>query len=274
MDLFKIVNANCCSASLKAKDKEEALMVIAELACKSPLLKNHNKETIYSALSEREEQGSTGFGGGIALPHARLENVDEFLVFLVGSEKGVEFDSLDKKKVKLFFVILGPAERVQDHLKILATISRVVSPQQTQKELMGARDGETLAEIFLKNSSDNGSKPVEKRKMKLMFIVLYYDDFLYHILEHFIKSGIDGATILDSSGMGEFISNIPLFATFIGFMNERRNQSKTIIALIPEEQESEIVEGIEYITGDLDKKDGAMVFTTDISFYKGSMKMM
>ncbi len=113
-----------------------------------------------------------------------------------------------------------------------------------------------------------------KRKMKLMYVVLYMEDFLYHILEYFIQEGIDGATITESSGMGAYISNIPLFATFIGFFNERKNQSKTIMALIPAEREHELIEGIEKITGDLDRKEGAMIITTDVSIYRGSMKIM
>jgi nitrogen PTS system EIIA component len=66
----------------------------------------------------------------------------------------------------------------------------------------------------------------------------------------------------------------PLFATFIGFFNERKNQSKTIMALIPAEREHELIEGIEKITGDLDRKEGAMIITTDVSIYRGSMKIM
>ena len=93
-------------------------------------------------------------------------------------------------------------------------------------------------------------------------------------MEYFIQEGIDGATIVESSGMGEYISNIPLFASFIGFMNENKHSSKTIMAMIPAERQQEILEGIESITGDLDKKEGAMIFMTDVTFYKGTMKML
>jgi PTS system nitrogen regulatory IIA component len=100
------------------------------------------------------------------------------------------------------------------------------------------------------------------------------EEMLYHILEFFLQEGVEGATILDSSGMGQYISDIPLFATFIGFMNEKKNRSRTILATIPADREDEIVKGIEKITGDLDKKQGAMLFTIDIGYWKGTMKMM
>ena len=92
--------------------------------------------------------------------------------------------------------------------------------------------------------------------------------------EFFIEEGIDGATVLESSGMGHYISNIPLFASFIGFMNEDKNRSRTIVAMVPENKVNDIIQGIERITGDLDKKEGAMVFTVDASFHKGSMRML
>ena len=98
--------------------------------------------------------------------------------------------------------------------------------------------------------------------------------FLNDILEFFIEAGVDGATVIESFGMGEYISNIPLFADFIGFMQKNKNQSRTILALVPEDRVQELVEGIEEITGDLDKKQGAMVLALDVPFYKGTMRML
>ena len=110
--------------------------------------------------------------------------------------------------------------------------------------------------------------------MKLLTVVLYLEEFLNEILEFFIEAGVDGATVIESFGMGQYISNIPLFADFIGFMQQNKNQSRTIMALVPEGRVEEIVEGIEEITGDLEKKQGAMVYVLDVPFYKGTMKML
>jgi len=274
MDLFKITDAKSCSCGLKAKSKEDVLKQLAGLAVKSEKTTGISEEDIFMKLQEREKQGSTGFGGEIAIPHARIKGMEEFLLYIVTDRKGVEFDSLDKKKVRLIFVILGPEEAVNEHLQILASLSRAMSQERVKKEILGATSESALVETFLKNTIEKSEPTREKQRMKLMILVLYLDEFLYHILEYFIQEGIEGATILDSSGMGEYISSIPLFATFIGFMNERKNHSKTIFVLIPEDREGDIIQGIEDITGDLDKKEGAMILTTDISFYKGTMKMM
>ncbi len=274
MDLIKITDIKSCSCGIQAKTKEEVLMELSRLAIKSDKLKGFSEKVIFDKLAEREKQGSTGFGDEIAIPHARIAGMEEFLLFIVTDNKGVEFDTLDKKKAKIIFVILGPEKSVNEHLQILAAISRAISQGNLKKEILNVNTESALVDIFLKNTVEKNGTSDIKQKMKLMFIVLYLDDFLYHILEYFIQEGIDGATIIDSSGMGEYISNIPLFATFIGFMNEKKNHSKTIMALIPEDKEKDIVDGIERITGDLDKKEGAMILTTDISMYKGTMKMM
>ncbi len=274
MELYNIIDKNCCSVSLSSKTKQDVLHELASLAVQNEKLGEFGVDAIYQGLKQRESDGSTGFGDGVALPHMRLKGLDQFLVFIATSKHGVEFDSIDKKKVHLIFTIIGPAEQVNEHVQILASISRALTTTQIKKELLLAKTSGVLYETFLKSVEQSIDATAPRRKMKLMYVVLYLEEFLYHILEYFIQEGIDGATIIESSGMGAYISNIPLFATFIGFFNERKNQSKTIMALVPEDREQEIVEGIEKITGDLDKKEGAMIITTEVSLYRGSMKIM
>lgn len=275
MELIEIVDRKCCAVNFKASSKDEVLKKIAEIAVRSPLLEKIDQDSLYKQIKDREDQGSTGFGDGIAMPHARIEGMEKFLVFIITSTKGVEFDSLDKKKVKLIFVILGPAEAVQDHLKILATISRTLgSSAGVRNEIMKAQTNTALYEAFIRHSRLSTGGSAKNRKMKLLYVVLYIEDFLYDILEFFIEMGIDGTTIIESSGMGEYISNVPMFAEFIGFMQENKNRSKTLMTLIPEDKLDDVIEGIEEITGDLDKKQGAMIIVTDISYFKGTMKMM
>ncbi|MFP4362635.1 MAG: PTS sugar transporter subunit IIA [Spirochaetia bacterium] len=275
MELYKILEKRCCTVGLKAKTKEEVVRKLAKIACKSELLADIQEKTVFEKLHTREQQGTTGFGNGIAIPHARIEGMKDFLLFIVVSPKGVNYEAMDKHSVHIFFVILGPPDKVDAHLKILATISRMLSKTQLRKELLQVGNPETLYETFVRYTRIEGEQQEKtKEKMKLMIVVLYVDDFLYNVLEFFIEEGIEGATVIDSYGMGEYISNVPLFATFIGFMNENKNQSKTLLSLVPETKVKALIEGIEEITGDMDKRQGAMVFTMDVDFYKGTMKMM
>lgn len=273
MTLIKILDSKLCSSNFSAKTKNDALKKMAEIAAKSEKV-DLDASVIYEKLAERENSGSTGFGDGIAIPHARISGMDKFVFFILASRRGVEFESVDKKKVNLFFIVLGPEKEVSAHLQFLARISRVVNGTRAKREILAANSGEAIFESFIRNTRLMERQKGERQKMKMLYVVLYFDELLYDILEFFIQEGIEGATITQSYGMGEYISNIPLFAEFIGFMKENKNDSKTIMAMIPEDQIDDIIDGIEEITGDLDKKEGAMIFTLDVGFYKGSMKMM
>jgi nitrogen PTS system EIIA component len=274
MKIYEILDKSCCSISLEGRNKNAILQELSELAIQNCEISTFSVEKIFNALVSRESEGSTGFGEGVALPHIRLKGIKDMFVLIAVSKHGVDFDAIDKKKVKLFFLIIAPEEKVTEHVQVLAGISRALSTGNLKNELLSAKSQGVLYETFLRSVQQTSGDTSQKREMKLMYIILYLEDMLYHILEYFIQEGIDGATIVESSGMGEYISNIPLFASFIGFMNEKKHSSKTIMAMIPAERQQEILEGIESITGDLDKKEGAMIFMTDVTFYKGTMKML
>jgi len=273
MNLYDIANEKACVVNMPGRNRASVLREIARRAAKTPALQRISEEEIYRELLAREEQGSTGFGNGVAIPHARFAQADDFVFFIATARKGVDFQALDRKKVHVFLVLLGPADRIREHLQILAAISNVVTHTQVRRELMTAGTGPTLHEIFLSKIREE-SRPRVAAKLKLLYVILYEDDFFYDILEFFLQEGLEGATIFDSSGMGQFISSIPLFASFIGFMNEQRNQSRTIMTTVPEDRLDRIVRGIEAITGDLDRRQGAMIIAMDIAFAKGTMKMV
>jgi len=274
MELLTIVDKSICLSNFAAKNKDAALRSMAEIAAKSDAAGGLNADMIFNSLNEREKQGSTGFGDGVAIPHTRIKGFAKFLLFILVSPKGIEFDALDNKKVNLFFVMLGPEEAVNEHLQVLATLSRMLSAPRFKRELLGVHTKDALYETFAMHCQGGVKECVPARKMKMLYVILYIEEFLYDILQFLIQEGVEGATIVESFGMGEYISNIPLFASFIGFMREDKNQSRTIMALIPSDDQDKIVAGIEEITGDLDKKQGAMILIQDIGFYKGTMKML
>ncbi len=275
MELYQFLDKNACTLNISERRKEAVLKRIAHIAATSPALAGISPGDIFNALSEREAQGSTGFGKGIAIPHARIPGMKNSLLFIVTSRKGVDFQAVDRKRVFVFFVLLGPNDAVSEHLQILAALSRLIASSRIRREILGARSVEAVYESFVRHTriSSSGHTSAAK-KMRLMTIILYMQEALYEILEFIMSQGIEGATIIDSNGMGEYISNIPVFASFIDFMNADKNKSQTIILLIPQDLQDTIVKGIEDITGDLDKKDGAMIITQDITFFKGTMQMM
>ncbi len=278
MELADALDPVACAVGLKARDKEEALRKLAELGTRSDALSGVGVETIYQVLSDRERQGSAGFGKEVALPHARVPGMDRFIVYFAVFPGGVPFEALDRKKAKVFFVILGPAEQVQQHLRLLAAVSRILAHTNAKQELLRVRTVEAALESIQRHAGQPSLATSQaggpEGTMKLLLVTVYFEQFMYDILESLLEFGVEGATILESSGMSRYISNVPLFAEFIGFMNESKNTSHTILAIVPERHIAAIVERIEGVTGDLDKREGAIVLALDLSFSKGTMKML
>ena len=276
MDLTKMIHPDSCKANISGATKKDILENLADLAMKHPGAAAVDRAELLKRIYDREEKGSTGIGSQLAIPHSEVPGLEEFVVVMATSQKGVDFEAIDNKKVRLFFMILAPVGEAANHLKILALISRTLSLPGVRPALLAAPTETALYEGFMSQVRPDGAAAAEEKKedMSLLSLVLFDLDLIYDILELFLEKGIEGANITESYGMGEYISNVPLFAGFLGFMNDRTNRSKTIQALIPQSRIGEMVEGIESITGDLDKKQGAALVVTPVTLWKGTMKMM
>ena len=79
-----------------------------------------------AGLQERESLGATGVGHGIALPHARLDDLDRIVAVFLRMEKPLDYDSVDRQPVDLIFGLFAPKESGVDHLKALALVSRTM----------------------------------------------------------------------------------------------------------------------------------------------------
>ncbi len=274
MDIFSIVEENACTPFLKARSKSECLKELAELI--SPYIPDHNTESISNILFERESKGSTAFGEGIAIPHARLKDIDNFVISVAVSRKGIDFESLDKKKTRIFFTIIGPGTKQEQYLKILAQISRVAKNRYARKELLNARSSISLKESLLRYISpeEEGKPKKDLEDKKVLLITLYEKKYLDDLIEVLISNGIGGISILESRGTRNILSNVPLFSEFINFTGERSEISRTILSIVDSKVIPQVVEGIETIMGDLNKHSGAMVLALDISFMKGTLEVL
>ncbi|MFB0611895.1 PTS sugar transporter subunit IIA [Aurantiacibacter poecillastricola] len=95
-------------------------------------------------LEEREKLGSTGFGRGVAIPHARMPNLKRPIAALLKLERPVSFDAADGLPVDLVFGLLSPANSGAAHLHALAAISRLVRDESVHDALDNAPDAEAL----------------------------------------------------------------------------------------------------------------------------------
>ena len=129
-------------AELAVSSKDEALQELAEqVAAVIPGLESAG---ILAVLKEREVLGSTGIGGGIAIPHGKMSGLEEVLVLFARSSQGVEFAAVDGKPVHLIFLLLAPESAAGTHLKILARISRMLKQSEFCDKLLAAADAGAL----------------------------------------------------------------------------------------------------------------------------------
>jgi PTS system nitrogen regulatory IIA component len=86
-------------------------------------------------LSRREQIGSTGLGDGVAIPHARFEKLDRILVAYLRLDLPIPFDAPDSKPVHDFLVLLVPKQAAEEHIRILAETSRILSDRRFRGRL-------------------------------------------------------------------------------------------------------------------------------------------
>ena len=102
--------------------KEETLNNIAQMAF--DLGRVTDKETFFEALCDREKESTTGFGNGIAIPHARHNCVKNAGIIFIRCKKEIEWDSLDGEPVKVCLCLLAPDDKNDLHLKMLSKLAR------------------------------------------------------------------------------------------------------------------------------------------------------
>lgn len=101
-------------------------------------------KTIVACLGEREKIGSTGFGGGAAIPHCKIEGLDRVVGHFARLATPIDFQSVDGLPVDLVFVILSPPDAGADHLKALAGVSRTLRDRNLTAKLRGARSRDAI----------------------------------------------------------------------------------------------------------------------------------
>lgn len=113
----------------------------------------YNPSDVIDALIEREGLGPTGVGKGIALPHARLPDVDKVSALFLRLEKPLNFDAVDRQPVDLVFALLAPVDAGVDHLKALALVSRTMRDADTCSKLRANNDANTLHTLLTEMAS-------------------------------------------------------------------------------------------------------------------------
>jgi len=131
---------------LESADKEGALREMAALVAEAPEVEN--PERLLEAIFEREQIMSTGIGLGIAIPHAKIPQVKEFVVALGKATRPIEFQSLDGKPVDFIVLIAGPDDQQERYLQLLARITLKLKDAAVRRTLAGASDTNAILQAL------------------------------------------------------------------------------------------------------------------------------
>ena len=126
MNISDIMSEKSVLIDVKVSSKRELLQ---ELASKAAEMTGLDERTIFDTFLERENLGSTGFGGGTALPHGRFGGLDKVYAVFARLSSPLDFDAIDGKPVDLVFALLSPEGNGADHLTALAKMSRILKDE-------------------------------------------------------------------------------------------------------------------------------------------------
>ncbi|MEP1587364.1 MAG: PTS sugar transporter subunit IIA [Tateyamaria sp.] len=145
--------------------KPEAVKVVTSVTSKKRLFQeigdlmhsahDLNAGLVVEALMAREALGPTGVGHGVALPHARLDNIDSVVGMFILLDKPIDFDAVDRQPVDIAFALFAPEEAGVEHLKALALVSRTLRDSAVCAKLRANPDPSTLFAIL------NEAKPAK-----------------------------------------------------------------------------------------------------------------
>ena len=113
-------------------------------------------ELVTERLATREKLGSTGFGGGVAIPHAKLVGLPRVAGMLVRLAHPIEFKAVDDLPVDLAFALLSPTDAGADHLKALAKVSRRLRDAGLVAKLRGAGSPDALWTLWAGEGARDG----------------------------------------------------------------------------------------------------------------------
>ena len=124
-------------------NKDDCLRSLVKCLSESESL--GNEDSIFEAIMDRERLLSTGFGLGLAIPHAKLNIIDDFIVGLAIHRDGVPFDSLDEQPVHILVMILGPDQQQDEYLKVLSRVTAFLKDQR--EKILSLEDNEEIYKL-------------------------------------------------------------------------------------------------------------------------------
>ena len=146
MDITDLLKKEGIELNVKVSNKQDAIDKLVELMNNTGNLAD--KEEYKKTVMAREELSTTGIGDGIAIPHGKTNAVKRAGLSAMVVKDGVNYDSLDGKDAKLFFMIAAPEESNNLHLEVLARLSTILMDEDFREKLINASSKDEFLKLI------------------------------------------------------------------------------------------------------------------------------
>jgi fructose-specific phosphotransferase system IIA component len=131
--------------NLKGETKKEIITEMVDVLHKADKLRD--RDLALQDVFRREQSMSTGMQDGIALPHAKTDGVNEMAVAVGIKKEGIDFDSMDGQKTKIFILTVSPKKTSGPHIQFLAAVSSLLKDEEIRQQVINASNKDEI--LFL-----------------------------------------------------------------------------------------------------------------------------
>lgn len=139
MKLTQLVPDGAVNPSLKSVERDDAVAELVDLLVAAGAAQAKLRDELIKSVLDREKRGSTGFGRGVAVPHVKHKSVKKMIAAVGLSQRGIEFNALDRQPVYSVFLLLSPEDRPEEHLQAMEVIFKNLSKDTFRRLLRQAQ---------------------------------------------------------------------------------------------------------------------------------------
>lgn len=148
-DVKKVLSTDCISLNLQSNTKKEVIKELIDILYKNGKISDPG--AALQAVMERENNLSTGMQNGIALPHGKTDSVEKLVVSVGIHQKGIDFQSLDGKRSRVFICAVAPKKTVGPHIRFIAHVGALLNTKEKVDELLRCSTKEEVYRFFTKS---------------------------------------------------------------------------------------------------------------------------
>lgn len=156
MKLSDFVHGPSIIAELQATDRNGAIREIIQSLADHGAIPMASVEVIARSAINRENQGSTGFGKGVAVPHVKHECIQKMTATIGRSSQGLDFAALDRAPVYTVFVLLSPSKAPEDHLAAMERIFRYLQRDNFRRFLRQSDTRQAIVDLIKEADESQG----------------------------------------------------------------------------------------------------------------------